>query len=357
MRLLDRYLLRRMVTPFFLGVLVFLVVLLGDEARKLESAVTGMRVPLWLILKYLGYAAPGALVWSLPVGTLLGVSMAATWGARSGETVAVRVAGVSFVRVCVAYVVVGLVMSGVAFTLNESVVPESSRRQRAAFEEMTHTQPVVHEAYNQYFRDDQGRIFFVGHMDAGNNVLEQVCVWTLDAQGRLAEIDSARQAVLRGRQWSFEDGATAYLDARGQPVRVERYEEKPFLMTQALQNYYADKRTPLEMSANELVALATTLEATGQDSHRLRVHLAFKYSIPLACLVLALMAAPLGDGMARMGSFAGLVVAIGLVFLYNGVRSWGLALGLVGVLPPAFAGWVQNVIFGVVGLVLLVRHR
>ena len=357
MRLLDRHLLRQMVAPFFLGVLIFLVVLLGDEARKLGAAVTGMRVPLLLILKYLWYATPGALVWSLPVGTLLGVSMAATLGARSGETVAIRVGGTSFMRVCAAYLAVGLFMSGTAFGVNELVVPEASRRQRSAFEEMTQTQPVVHEAYNQYFRDDQGRIFYVGHMDAESNLLERVTIWQLDAQGRLTQIDSAQRAVLRERQWSLEDGATVSLDAKGELTRVERYAEKPIVLAQALQHYYAEKRTPLEMSASELVTLTTTLEETGQDSHRLRVHLAFKYSIPLACLVLALMAAPLGDGMARLGSFAGLVVAIGLVFLYNGVRSWGLALGLAGVLPPGLAGWVQNIVFGAVGIWLLWRHR
>jgi LPS export ABC transporter permease LptG len=357
MKLLDRYLLRRMVSPFVLGVLIFLVVLLGDEARKLGAAVTGMRVPLGLILQYLWHAAPGALVWSLPVGTLLGVSMTATLGARSGETVAVRVAGVSFTRACAAYLTLGLVMSGAAFAVNERVVPEATRRQRAVFQEMTQTQPVVREAYNQYFRDDQRRIFFVGHMDAENNRLEQVCIWSLDAAGRLVEIDSAERAVLQERQWRLQQGATARLDDRGTPISVERYAEKPVVLNQALQHYYADKRSPLEMSAHELVTLATTLEATGQDSRRLRVHLAFKYSIPLACLVLALMAAPLGDRMAHLGSFAGLVVAIGLVFLYNGVRSWGLALGLAGVLPPVFAGWVQNAVFGVVGLVMLLRHR
>lgn len=357
MRLLDRYLLRRMVGPFLLGVLIFLVVLLGDEARKLGAAVTGLRVPLLLILEYLWYAAPGALVWSLPVGTLLGVSMTATLAARSGESVAVRVAGVSFVRLAAAYVGVGLVMSGLAFAVNEAVVPGSSQRQREVFEQMTMTQPVVQEAYNQFFRDDQGRIFFVGHMDAQNNVLERVSIWQLDPQGRVTAIDSARQAVLRGPQWSLEDGAEVTLSAQGEPVNTTRYREKPLVLTQALQNYYADKRTPLEMSAGELVALATTLEQTGQDSHRLRVHLAFKYSIPLACLVLALMAAPLGDRMAPLGSYAGLVVAIGLVFLYNGVRSWGLALGLAGVLPPIAAGWVQNVIFGAVGLWLLLKHK
>ncbi len=357
MRILDRYLLRQMVVPFLIGVAVFLVILLGDEARKLGAAVTGLRVPLVVILKYLLYASPGALVWSLPVGTLLGVSMAATLAARGGETTAMRVGGVSFLRVSVPYLLVGLVMSLLAFSANELVVPSSTRWQRAAFEEMTQTQPVVREAFDQYFRDDRGRIFYVGHMDAENNRLERVMVWTLGPDGSLREIESAQRAVLKDRVWSLEDGATAYLDAQGVPVRVQRYAHKPILLSRALQNYYAEKRTPLEMSANELVALATALEETGQESQRLRVHLAFKYSIPAACLVLALIAVPLADRFASLGSFAGLVVAIALVFLYNGVRSWGLALGLAGVLPPLVAGWAQNVIFGGLGLALLVRHR
>ena len=92
------------------------------------------------------------------------------------------------------------------------------------------------------------------------------------------------------------------------------------------------------------------LEAGGLDAQRMRVRLQFKYSMPLACLVFALVAAPLGARYARFGSFAGIVVSIIIVFLYNGVRSWGLAFGLVGELDPIAAAWAQNVIFGVVGL-------
>ncbi|HEY3397473.1 MAG TPA: LptF/LptG family permease [Armatimonadota bacterium] len=357
MKILDRYLLRRMVTPFLLGVLVFLVVLLGDEARRLGSAVTGMRVPLELILRYLFYAAPGALVWSLPVGCLLGVAMTATLCTRSGGTTAMRVAGASFPRVAAAYVGLGIGASVLAFVLNEAVVPSASQRQRDMFVLMTQTQPVVHEAYDQYFRDEQGRIFYVGHMDAENNLLERVMMWQLDAQGRVRQIDCARRAVLRGSVWALQSGSSVNLDEQGAPAGTTSYAEKPIVLAQALQNYYADKRTPLEMSATELVELAGTLEQTGQDSHRLRVHLAFKYSLPLACLVLVLLAAPLADKYAHLGTFAGLVIAIALVFLYNGVRSWGLALGLAGVLPPWIAGWTQNVIFGVLGAVMLWRRR
>ena len=357
MRLLDRYLLRQMVTPLLIGVVVFLVVLLGDEARKLGAAVTGLRVPPVLLLQYLLYAAPNALVWSLPVGVLLGVSMTATLCARAGETTAIRVGGASFPRVSAAYVAVGILASAAAFVISEQVVPLSSAQQRRVFEEMTRTQGVVHEAYDQYFRDDQGRIFYVGHMDAENNLLERVQIWTLDQTGRVAEITAAGQAVLSGEVWTLQQGATVRLNARGEPAAVEYFSSLPVQLSRALQQYYADQRTPLEMTTRELGDLATTLESTGQSGQRLRVHLAFKYSLPLACLVLALLAAPLADRFGAQGSFAGLVVAIGLVFLFNGVRSWGLALGLAGVLPPGVAGWVATVLFGGVGVAVLLGRR
>src|ERR1039457_1037259 len=160
---LDRYLAKQLLVPFLLGILVFLVVLLGDEARKLGAAVTGLRVPLPLILSYLWWATPNALVWSMPVGVLLGVSMAATTASRGGETTAMRVGGASFLRISAAYLAVGLVASGLAFGVSEIIVPHTARIQHDVFAEMTQSQAVVREAYDQFFRDDQGRIFYVEH--------------------------------------------------------------------------------------------------------------------------------------------------------------------------------------------------
>lgn len=89
----------------------------------------------------------------------------------------------------------------------------------------------------------------------------------------------------------------------------------------------------------------------------MRVRLQFKYSVPVACLVFVLVAAPLAARHAQLGSFAGIVLSILVVFLYNGVRSWGLAFGLVGDLPPVVAAWAQNIIFGGAGLWLFLRAR
>ncbi len=357
MRLVDRYITRHLILPFIIGVLIFVVILVGDEARKLGAVVLGLRVSPQLIGQYLLYCTPQAVVWSLPVGTLVGVAMAVTALARNGETVAMRAAGASFTRICAGFLVVGVVTSATAFAISEAVVPSATEAAHRVFEQLTRTQPVVREEYNQFFRDETGRIFYVRHMNADTNQLSEIMIWQEDARGRLVSITAARRATLEGPVWVLEEGRTVYLDAEGQPQHQEQFARQPIKLHQAIQKYYADKRTPLEMTASELDELARNLEATGQSAHQLQVYRQFKYAIPVACLVFVLIAAPLADRYAHLGSFAGILIAIILVFLYNGVRSWGLAFGLTGILPPVLAAWAQNIIFGAVGLYLLGTQR
>ncbi|MFQ6096599.1 MAG: LptF/LptG family permease, partial [Armatimonadota bacterium] len=71
----------------------------------------------------------------------------------------------------------------------------------------------------------------------------------------------------------------------------------------------------------------------------------------------ALIGVPLSQRFARSGSFAGILVAIVLVFLYNGVMSWTKALSLGGALHPLVAAHLQNVLFGGLGIYLLHRAQ
>ncbi len=356
-RRLDRYILRQLVMPFIIGVLIFVIILLGDEARKLSAVIMGARTSPQLILLYLLYRTPQALAWSLPVGTLVGVAMTMTALSRNAESIAMRTAGIGFTRICTAFILVGVIASALAFAVTEWMVPHSSEGAARVFEQITHSQPIVRQEYNQFFRDEQGRVFYVRQMDADTNQLTEIEIWQVDEQGRLMSITTARRATLAGPIWTLEEGTTVYLNEQGDPERQEHFQRRPIKLHQALQHYYAEKRTPSEMTADELAELAATLAQTGQPTHQLRTHWHFKYAIPMACLVFALIAAPLADRYAYLGSFAGITVAILLVFLYNGVRSWGLALGLAGTVPPAVAAWAQNVIFGAIGLYLLLTRR
>ncbi len=358
MRLVDRYLLRHLIVPFLIGVFLFVLILLGEVAYNIGPTIAAGRVPASLIIEYLLLRGPRAVVWSLPFGALLGVAMTVTTLAYRGEMTAMRAGGLSFSRICVMLVIVGVLASAGGIALNELVVPSAMQAAERTFAEIMQMQPVVNEAHNQFFRDEQGRFFYVRHMMPAENLLEEVMIWQRDRAGNVREITAARRAQLQGKVWTLRDGATVVLDEHGRQERKpERFAAKRVQLTRALQDYYAERRSPAELAAHELQELIMVREHTGGDTRRLQVYLHFKYSIPLACLVFTLIAAPLAHRYARLGTYVGVVIAILVVFLYNGVRSWTLAFGLAGTLPPTVAGWTPDVLFGVLGVILFARER
>ena len=355
MKRFDRLLVGELTVPFLIGVVTFAVILLGDAARIIGDTILNARTPPVLILRYLWLRSPNAFVWSLPVGTLLGVSLAMARMTRDGEITAIRAAGVSFVRICLPMAGIGVFATAAAFALNEWVVPGANDASMRTLEEIRVTQPVTREERNQFFRDQEDRVFYVELMNADENALEDIVIWSFREDGRLRSIVHAAYAELEGNVWWLHEGREQTFDEWGAPEEPQWFTNREVRLWAALQHYYAEKRTAFEMSARELRNRVAALERGGKDSQALAVELQFKYSIPVACVVFALIGAPLAFRYAKWGVFGGVLLAIVTVFLYNGVRSWTLAFGLAGTLHPVVAGWLQNVIFGALGLFLIWR--
>jgi lipopolysaccharide export LptBFGC system permease protein LptF len=84
-----------------------------------------------------------------------------------------------------------------------------------------------------------------------------------------------------------------------------------------------------------------------------RTQLQYRWALPWTCLVVTIMAAPLGIGFSRRGILASVAVAIALVFAMNFLTHLFLALGEGDRISPLTAAWAPNAIFFFIGLYLL----
>lgn len=73
----------------------------------------------------------------------------------------------------------------------------------------------------------------------------------------------------------------------------------------------------------------------------------------MATFFVALIAAPIGIKFAKRGVYFGVAISIVLVFIWYLTYSIGRSLGGAGVIPPILAAWIQNLVLGVVGIILL----
>jgi lipopolysaccharide export LptBFGC system permease protein LptF len=164
--------------------------------------------------------------------------------------------------------------------------------------------------------------------------------------------------------WEFEDGWRVEFDQVGSVSNQQRFKDEPLKinLARAIQDLWINQKTAQEMSTAELKRQidqlgggSTTWQSSAIDDMTLDYHL--RFSIPLSCLIFALMAAPLSLRFARGGSFWGILLSIVLGFIYYNIIFFAKIVGANGAIPPVVAGWSQNIVFGLLAGVLILREE
>jgi lipopolysaccharide export LptBFGC system permease protein LptF len=209
MRLLDRYLLRELFVPlgYCLGFFFIFFIsfdLIGSLNRFQEHQLTlGDVVDLYVV------KLPEIIVFILPIALLVSLLYAITNHARYHELTAIRAAGISLMRICVPYFIVGLLLSLVVFALNEFWVPDSQAKQNQIMDRRTNPASVNSPLQSKLgFRNDRDdRTWFMGTYDSRNEIMwNPEVMWK--ERGYLWQLN-ARSAQREDGVWTFY-GTTAF---------------------------------------------------------------------------------------------------------------------------------------------------
>ena len=125
---LDRYLLRELAAPLFIGTIAVVLMFLANTLIAYAQEVFSRNIPLVSVLQYLMLKVPQTLNMTLPVGVTLASSLAISRLSRESELTAMRAAGISIKRVLLPFFAVGIAVSLLSFYLAEFVTPKTEAR-------------------------------------------------------------------------------------------------------------------------------------------------------------------------------------------------------------------------------------
>ncbi len=353
MRIADRYVTRELIPPFILGVGGFLVILIGDILYTLAEYIALGRVTIDTVLRLLAYKMPAIMVVTFPVSTLFGTLIGMGRLARDREIQAMRLAGTAVSRVFLPVVVFGLVVTAGTFTTNEVVAPWANHNanlviRRALFGEAF---PEVREQV--FLRGPGNRFLYIHTVDDRARVLRNVMIY--EANRTLPRLITAREATWSDKTWILRHGVAREVDADGFTTLEAGFEAMELNVGLTETAFFDGQKTPEEMTAREL--RNQTEMFRGGLSPRIPLEYHRKFSIPVASVIFAFIAAPLSLIGARGGQALGVGLTIVLLFVYYAVMSTARALGSTGVLSPALAAWAPNLLFVAAGVLLVIREE
>jgi lipopolysaccharide export LptBFGC system permease protein LptF len=359
---LDGCYAKEMLMPMSLGLIVLVLVMAGNFVYWAINSIVNQGMSVAPVLKLFFLAAPGFAVQGIP-----GVCLVLNRAVRDNEILALRAGGASLPRIVMPFLVMALLASLCDWLIVEKVAPKTNDMASKSLARLMSQSAVPLIDNDRYFR--AGRYYFyVGTAERG--VLHQVMIYQRDASQYSSFVPATYPLVIlagtakenpkKKGEWILTNVITHTYNADGTQLNESRADTYRINVEQDLTTYFGEQKQAFQMTGDELTSKIADLKNAAFDAgqlNALQVDYWRRFSLPGACFVMALCAAPLALKYARHGSFAGLVAAFLLAFLWQGFDGWLRALGIAGYLQPLVAAWGTNALFLVAGAILLVRER
>jgi lipopolysaccharide export system permease protein len=323
--------------------------LLGESGKILAYPGNG-EAELWT---YVSLRVPQIVARFLPFSVLLGTLITLATLNQNSEVVSMKAAGLSAHQILAPLIVAGALVAVLSFIFNERVVSRATATlqawEKVEFGPMPKDSAVLS---NLWVRNGEDLIRAGAAIGRGRSTrLREVAIYDR-VDNKLTQVIEAEQGVFTGDAWRLfnarrfdvssgsEERLGTIIAARG--VTPDRF---------TLANVNPDG-----LSFMELRQAIADLKASGRPTRALEASLWHKLSGPLSSVLMPLLGAVAGFGLARSGKlFVRAVIGMALGFAYFVADNFALAMGNLGAYPPLLAAWAPFLLFLLIGETVLVR--
>jgi lipopolysaccharide export system permease protein len=359
---LDRYLTRQFMGGFgicALGLtLIWILLDLNDHGDSFSKAAD----PAAFIIRYYATTFPPVFVLLAPFSLLLGLLLSLGKLSNSREIIAIIQTGRGVARTVAPFTMVGIFISIACLLLNYHWAPWGEGYRRALIEEAEDGSSSRARTF-LFFQEDGRRLWFVGRFPynyADGAPLRDVIITTKDENNRIVSRLKAPLATWNSgtREWLFQDAELLSNNPLGMPTfenlpspySVMGWSETPWQLVRP-------GLSPEHLGIPELRSwLKENSDSAWEERRPFLTQWHYRWAQPWACLVVVLLATPLGIVFTRRGVAGGVSVALILCAFMLLSAEVFLALGDSGYLSPTLAAWSTNGLFTLLALALISRR-
>jgi LPS export ABC transporter permease LptF len=356
MRILDRYIVREVFRHALLGIAVFTFVFFVPQLVQLMELFVRHSGSGTQIFDLFMCIFPGVLTFTLPMAVLIGVLLGLGRMSADSEIIALTALGIGRRRILLPVGIFALAGAFVTLCMTVWLGPRAVHRYRTLKTDLVASQisfAVQPRVFDERFPK---LVLYVNDVSASGTQWHGVFLAEAGRENG-SQLTLAENAIViaepkEGKLELHLKGGTTHEFSREDP---DRYSVTAFGQSDwPIQANDLVPAQPRQVSNTErsLRELVNTNDAGWREA---RVELHRRLAFPVACLVFALVAVPLGAQPRRGGRAAGSLLAVIIIASYYLLTVMGAGLARQGEVPPALGIWGANILLATLGLALLPR--
>ena len=355
-RPLDRYVFSEFFRIFVTTALGFpLIVIVIDLTDNLDRYLARNLPKDQIALSYL-YWIPDSMFMVLPAAVLFATVFSIGGFTRYSEITAAKASGVSFHRFAMPIWAGAVLGAVIALGLGE-LAPRTNAMRAELLEQRQFQRGT--DRFNFTYAGEGGRTYKVSSLNVTRGVLDGV---EIERPGNGPDYPTTVLTAdmgtwQEGEGWTLRDGWYYILPDTVTTIAFRFDSLHDRALSERPTDLMASPKAPQDMGWRELGRYIRAMERSGADVRVMKVERMLKVAIPVTCIVIALFGAPLATSTQRGGAAYGIGISLGTTVVFLMMIQLTKAIGGRGVVEPEAAAWLPNILFAVMGLILLVRVR
>ncbi|MBN2688257.1 MAG: LPS export ABC transporter permease LptF [Deltaproteobacteria bacterium] len=361
-RIIDRYIFGEIFFPFVMSLFILTFVLLMGRILQLMDLMINKGVGLVETMRLVLYLMPPFLLITIPISLLIAILIGVGRMSADNEITALKSAGTSLYRImtpvmggaviaAVITAVIGLYFVPYGMTATSDLL-FAIARQKASI-------GIKEKVFNDDFK---GLVLYADTIPVHGDYMEGLFIsdtrlakdpTTIVAEkGYLVSNPESMTVTLRlknGSTHSVNSDLTSY-----RRVDFSSYDVNLDLSGPITKGGMDARKDTEEMYLGELFEQAKTTDMAPSLKRELIIEINKKFTIPLSCIIFAILGLPLSIGQVRSGKSRGFTIGILVIMVYYVLQLSGEGLGETGKISPVIGTWAPNVILGITGICLFI---
>ena len=359
---MSAYLLRTIVPYFFLSWMLLSVILFVQQAGRFSDIFFSVNIPATLVWQLMIALIPNVIAFTCPMAVLVGTVIGLAKMQGDSELVAIRAAGVGNIQITLPIVLLGVVLSALAFAVNLEGVPIAAglvRRVATQTAIQKLESPIEPGIFNT---DLPGYTVFVKNGDPTSGRWQDIFVYNEDpahATGRYITANEGRIDVSdQMSELVLENAVVTTVPSLGTPGKyVTENLGDLRIAIKTRRNEMIDRLSSVQVSPEELgLTQLSQYAATREGKDRIEAQLLWQRRLVLSItpLIFCLLGSAMILRTNRGGRGFGTVLALLGLLIYYLVAFFGEQLARTGTISVFIAALlpviVSALLIGLLGL-------
>ncbi len=358
--ILWRHVILELLTPTLLAFCVFTFLFLMRALLRVSQLWIEYGAELSSVLWVIVYSLPHIMVLTIPMGLLVGSLIAFGRMSADFEIVALRAAGVSLLHLLPPVLIASALLWGATSWIYTVMMPWGNQSLvEIQWEQIAEGGALSNEVKPRVFNNDFPNLVLYVE-DIVNQGSEWRGVFTARTDSNPPTILRAERAYPRidaeNRRTYIEMVNGVVIASRADPadVTLTEFESRSELVWSEENTFIGELGKDVRsMNLSELRTAIAARHSNGEPAWDLRVEVQKKFALPFACIVMGLIALPLGISTQRQTTASGFAIGIVVIAVYYFFAQNGEQQADLGQISPIVGIWAGNVVLAIAALVLL----